>query len=114
MYAELRRKSATQARGRNAGPASSFGDNAASRAYVRSKDKCVASLDCTREMELPAVTTQEELLAQVVELNRDPAIHGILVHRHRRRKIDTDDRALADPAKDVDGFLRERRQACDG
>jgi methylenetetrahydrofolate dehydrogenase (NADP+)/methenyltetrahydrofolate cyclohydrolase len=82
------------------------GDNPASRAYVRSKDKMCRDLGLhSVKLELPAETTQIELLARVEELNRDPAIHGILVQSPPPKQIDEAAivRAL-DPAKDVDGF----------
>ena len=40
------------------------------------------------KLELPADTTQNDLLARVQELNRDPAIHGILVQSPPPRHID--------------------------
>src|SRR5437667_1976491 len=56
------------------------GDDPASRAYVRSKDKMCRELGLhSVKLELPAETTQADLLARVAELNRDRAIHGILV-----------------------------------
>jgi methylenetetrahydrofolate dehydrogenase (NADP+)/methenyltetrahydrofolate cyclohydrolase len=57
------------------------------------------------KLELPATTTQEELLARVDELNRDEKIHGILVQSPPPPQIDEAAilRAL-DPRKDVDGF----------
>jgi methylenetetrahydrofolate dehydrogenase (NADP+)/methenyltetrahydrofolate cyclohydrolase len=82
------------------------GDNPASRAYVRSKDKMCRDLGLhSVKLELPADTTQEELLQRVDELNGDPAIHGILVQSPPPKQIDEAAivRAL-DPAKDVDGF----------
>ena len=82
------------------------GDNPASRAYVRSKDKMCRDLGLhSVKLELPADTSQSELLARVGELNRDPAIHGILVQSPPPKHIDEAVvvRAL-DPAKDVDGF----------
>jgi len=82
------------------------GDNPASRAYVRSKDKMCRDLGLhSVKLELPAETTQAELLARVEVLNRDPAIHGILVQSPPPKQIDEAAivRAL-DPAKDVDGF----------
>jgi methylenetetrahydrofolate dehydrogenase (NADP+)/methenyltetrahydrofolate cyclohydrolase len=82
------------------------GDDPASRAYVRSKDKMCRELGLhSVKLELPATTTQEELLARVAELNRDPAVHGILVQSPPPKQIDEGAivRAL-DPAKDVDGF----------
>ena len=82
------------------------GDNPASRAYVRSKDKMCRELGLhSVKLELPAVTTQAELLAQIERLNGDPAIHGILVQSPPPKQIDEAAivRAL-DPRKDVDGF----------
>jgi methylenetetrahydrofolate dehydrogenase (NADP+)/methenyltetrahydrofolate cyclohydrolase len=82
------------------------GDNPASRAYVRSKDKMCRELGLhSVKLELPAGTTQADLLARVEALNRDPAIHGILVQSPPPKQIDEAAivRAL-DPAKDVDGF----------
>src|SRR5438876_9599235 len=85
------------------------GDNPASRAYVRSKDKMCRQLGLhSVKLELPASTTQAELLARVEEFNRDPSIHGILVQSPPPEHIDETAivRAL-DPRKDVDGFHPE-------
>jgi methylenetetrahydrofolate dehydrogenase (NADP+) / methenyltetrahydrofolate cyclohydrolase len=85
------------------------GDNPASRSYVRSKDKMSRELGLySRKLELAASTTQSELLALVGELNREPAIHGILVQSPPPKQIDEIAivRAL-DPRKDVDGFHPE-------
>src|ERR1700756_112182 len=83
-----------------------IGDDPASRAYVRSKDKMSRELGLhSVKLELPAATTQSELLDRVEELNRDPKIHGILVQSPPPKQIDQAAivRAL-DPRKDVDGF----------
>ena len=82
------------------------GDDPASRAYVRSKDKKAADLGIhSVKKELPADTTQAELLAIVHELNADPAIHGILVQSPPPPQIDEAAIVRAiDPRKDVDGF----------
>jgi methylenetetrahydrofolate dehydrogenase (NADP+)/methenyltetrahydrofolate cyclohydrolase len=85
------------------------GDNPASRAYVRSKDKMCRDLGLhSVKLELPGSTTQSELIARVEELNRDRAIHGILVQSPPPKQIDEAAivRAL-DPRKDVDGFHPE-------
>lgn len=85
------------------------GDNPASRAYVRSKDKMCRELGLhSLKLELPASTTQSELLARVEELNHDSSIHGILVQSPPPEDIDESAivRAL-DPRKDVDGFHPE-------
>jgi methylenetetrahydrofolate dehydrogenase (NADP+) / methenyltetrahydrofolate cyclohydrolase len=108
VYAELRGEIAQlKKNGRTPGLAVVLvGDNPASRAYVRSKDKMCRDLGLhSVKLELPADTTQAELLQRVQELNGDPAIHGILVQSPPPKQIDEAAivRAL-DPAKDVDGF----------
>ena len=82
------------------------GNNPASLAYVRSKDKTCRELGMhSRKIELPAETTQQELLAIIAELNADPAIHGILVQSPPPSHIDEAVVVRAiDPRKDVDGF----------
>jgi methylenetetrahydrofolate dehydrogenase (NADP+)/methenyltetrahydrofolate cyclohydrolase len=85
------------------------GDNPASRAYVRSKDKMCRDLGLhSVKLELPALTTQSDLLARIEELNRDRAIHGILVQSPPPKQIDEAIIVHAlDPRKDVDGFHPE-------
>ena len=85
------------------------GDDPASRAYVRSKDKMCRELGLhSVKLELPASTTQTDLLGRVEKLNADPSIHGILVQSPPPPHIDEAAivRAL-DPHKDVDGFHPE-------
>ncbi|MES2467734.1 MAG: bifunctional methylenetetrahydrofolate dehydrogenase/methenyltetrahydrofolate cyclohydrolase FolD [Verrucomicrobiota bacterium] len=85
------------------------GDDPASKAYVGSKDRTCRDLGMhSVKLELPAATTQEELLSVVRQLNADPAIHGILVQSPPPRHIDEAAiiRAI-DPRKDVDGFHPE-------
>ena len=83
-----------------------IGDDPASRAYVRSKDKMCLELGMhSVKHELPADTTQAALIDLVRRLNDDPAIHGILVQSPPPPHID--ERAIIetiDPRKDVDGF----------
>jgi methylenetetrahydrofolate dehydrogenase (NADP+) / methenyltetrahydrofolate cyclohydrolase len=111
VYVDLRRKIAElKAKGATPGLAVILvGDDPASRAYVRSKDKMCRELGLhSVKLELPASITQAELLARVEELNRDSSIHGILVQSPPPAQIDegTIVRAL-DPRKDVDGFHPE-------
>lgn len=83
-----------------------IGEDPASMAYVRSKDRTCRELGMySRKFELPAETPQEDVLALIAELNADPAIHGILVQSPPPAHIDEQAviRAL-DPRKDVDGF----------
>lgn len=82
------------------------GDDPASGAYVRSKDRKAAELGLhSVKHELPADTDQATLLALVAELNADPAVHGILVQSPPPPQINEAEVVLAiDPRKDVDGF----------
>src|SRR5216117_2189773 len=111
VYADLRRDIAeSKSRGLTPGLAVILiGDNPASRAYVRSKDKMCRELGLySVKLEMPASTTHSELLARVEELNRDPSIHGILVQSPPPKQID--EAAIVrslDPRKDVDGFHPE-------
>ena len=111
VYVDLRRDIAElKAKGVTPGLAVVLvGDNPASRAYVRSKDKMCRELGLhSIKSELPASITQTELLVRVEELNRDSNIHGILVQSPPPEHIDEAAivRAL-DPRKDVDGFHPE-------
>jgi methylenetetrahydrofolate dehydrogenase (NADP+)/methenyltetrahydrofolate cyclohydrolase len=83
-----------------------LGENPASLAYVRSKDKTCRELGMhSRKVELPAATSQEELLRLIAELNADPAVHGILVQSPCPPQINEAVIVRAiDPRKDVDGF----------
>lgn len=85
------------------------GDDPASHVYVSSKVKACAELGMySRKCELPAETTQEELLALIAELNADSRVHGILVQSPPPPHIDEAVVVLAiDPRKDVDGFHPE-------
>ena len=111
VYVDLRRK-ITELKAKGVTPGLSVilvGDNPASRAYVRSKDKMCRELGLhSVKLELPASITQTELLGRVEELNRDSSIHGILVQSPPPSHIDESVivRAL-DPRKDVDGFHPE-------
>jgi methylenetetrahydrofolate dehydrogenase (NADP+)/methenyltetrahydrofolate cyclohydrolase len=108
VYADLRHEIA-ELKSRSLTPGLAVvlvGDDPASRTYVRSKDKMSRELGLhSVKLELPASTSQSELLARVKELNRDPAIHGILVQSPPPKQIDEAAivRAL-DPRKDIDGF----------
>ena len=85
------------------------GDNPASEAYVRGKEKDAAEVGIETETHhLDADTSQEELLNLVYDLNTDPSVDGTLVqlplpdHIEERTVIDA-----VDPSKDVDGFHPE-------
>lgn len=82
------------------------GEDPASQVYVRSKgehSKAVGMHSVTHL--LAADTRQDDLLALVETLNRDPAIHGILVQLPLPKGLDEKAVITAiDPAKDVDGL----------
>jgi methylenetetrahydrofolate dehydrogenase (NADP+)/methenyltetrahydrofolate cyclohydrolase len=85
------------------------GDNPASKAYVRGKEKDAAEVGIETETHhLDADTSQQDLLELVYDLNADPSVDGILVqlplpdHMDERAVIDA-----VDPSKDVDGFHPE-------
>jgi methylenetetrahydrofolate dehydrogenase (NADP+)/methenyltetrahydrofolate cyclohydrolase len=82
------------------------GENPASASYVRSKRKACAEVGVFSEgIELPANTTQEELLRVVQALNERRDIHGILVQLPLPAHIDADVVIDAvDPNKDADGL----------
>lgn len=85
------------------------GSDPASQVYVGSKARTCADLGFySVKIELPAETTQEELLQVVRNLNADASIHGILVQSPPPKHIDEDAviREI-DPRKDVDGFHPE-------
>jgi methylenetetrahydrofolate dehydrogenase (NADP+) / methenyltetrahydrofolate cyclohydrolase len=82
------------------------GEDPASALYVRSKIKACADVGfASWEHQLPAGTSQAELLELVGKLNADRAVHGILVQLPLPKAVDEDAVVDAvDPAKDVDGF----------
>ena len=82
------------------------GNDPASQVYVGSKVKACAELGMySQKWELPADTTQEELVKLIHQLNADDRIHGILVQSPPPPHIDEEAVILnIDPRKDVDGF----------
>jgi methylenetetrahydrofolate dehydrogenase (NADP+)/methenyltetrahydrofolate cyclohydrolase len=82
------------------------GNDPASEVYVRSKHKQTQEAGMASfEHRLPADVSQDALLALIAKLNRDPAVHGILVQLPLPKSISTETIINAiDPAKDVDGL----------
>ncbi len=82
------------------------GDDPASHIYIGLKQKAAqqAGMDA-RDIELPAATSEEDLLATIAELNADDAVDGLLVqlplpdHLDENRIIEA-----ISPEKDVDGI----------
>ncbi len=82
------------------------GNDPASQVYVGSKVKACAELGLySQKWELPAETSQDELVKLIHQLNADDRIHGILVQSPPPPHIDEEAVILnIDPRKDVDGF----------
>jgi methylenetetrahydrofolate dehydrogenase (NADP+)/methenyltetrahydrofolate cyclohydrolase len=82
------------------------GDDPASQLYVGSKERACREVGIESfGHRLPATTTQQELLALVGALGRDPRVHGILVQLPLPEELDA--QAVIEalpPAKDVDGL----------
>ena len=82
------------------------GDDPASRIYVRGKKNACAEVGfLSREYALPGDVPEREVLALIDALNRDGAIHGILVQLPLPAQIRSETVLEAiRPEKDVDGF----------
>lgn len=82
------------------------GEDPASQVYVGSKVRACEELGLySQKWELPADTTQEQLVELIHKLNADERIHGILVQSPPPPHIDEEAVILnIDPRKDVDGF----------
>ena len=82
------------------------GDNAASAVYVRNKRRaCEETGIASVAHDLPATTSEADLLALIDRLNADPAIDGILVQLPLPAHVaSTEVLERIDPSKDVDGF----------
>ncbi len=85
------------------------GDDPGSQVYVRNKERaCEKAGMASRLYRLPGSASQQELLDLIDELNKDSAVHGILVQLPLPPQIDS--RKVLDavsPKKDVDAFAPE-------
>jgi methylenetetrahydrofolate dehydrogenase (NADP+)/methenyltetrahydrofolate cyclohydrolase len=82
------------------------GDNPASKSYVTAKEKACEEIGIySDDNRRPADMSQQDLMALVQRMNRDPKINGILVQLPLPDHLNEAEVLLAiDPAKDVDGF----------
>ena len=82
------------------------GENPASAVYVRSKNRATAEAGMLSfAHNLPATTSEDELLQLVIALNADERVDGILVQLPLPQQVDaTRVIETIDPSKDVDGF----------
>lgn len=82
------------------------GEDPASAVYVRNKRKACEEVGINSvAYDLPATTSQQELVALIDQLNTDPKVHGILVQLPLPAHMDAEtiiERIT--PKKDVDGF----------
>ena len=82
------------------------GDDPASKVYVGQKEKACHELGIYSERrDIAGNSTEEQVLALVEKLNKDPKIHGILVQIPLPKHVsETKVLYAIDPKKDVDGF----------
>lgn len=82
------------------------GDDPASQIYVRSKGDQARAIGMESDtLSFGAELTEAGLLAEILRLNADPSVNGILVQLPLPSQISADKVIQAiDPAKDVDGF----------
>jgi methylenetetrahydrofolate dehydrogenase (NADP+)/methenyltetrahydrofolate cyclohydrolase len=82
------------------------GEDPASQSYVGAKEKTSIELGIYSErLDLSEKTSQDELMALVDRLNKDPKIHGILVQLPLpKHLVETEILYAINPKKDVDGF----------
>lgn len=82
------------------------GDDPGSHAYVGGKHRDCAEVGIASiRVDLPENTTQEQLEAEIVRLNTDPAITGYIVQLPLPKHLDANRvLELMDPAKDADGL----------
>lgn len=82
------------------------GNDGASKTYVGAKVKACNRVGFESTLvELPEVTTEQELLSKIDSLNKDNAIDGFIVQLPLPKHIDEQKVLMAvDPDKDVDGF----------
>ena len=82
------------------------GDDPASKSYVTAKERACEEIGIySDDNRLPENTSQEDLMALIDKLNKDPKINGILVQLPLPKHLNESEVLLAiEPNKDVDGF----------
>ena len=82
------------------------GDDPASKSYVTAKQKACEEIGIySDDNRLSVSISQNELMAHINRLNKDPRIHGILTQLPLPKHFDELEVLMSiDPAKDVDGF----------
>jgi methylenetetrahydrofolate dehydrogenase (NADP+)/methenyltetrahydrofolate cyclohydrolase len=85
------------------------GDDPASEVYVRNKRRACEAVGIDSQLHrLDADASSEELLRLIAKLNKDQAVHGILVQLPLPKQIEASRVLIAvNPSKDVDAFHPE-------
>lgn len=85
------------------------GEDPASQVYVANKGKACGKVGIeSNTIRLPETTSHDDLMAVVNQLNRNRAVHGILVQLPLPQGVNENAIICAiDPKKDVDGFTPE-------
>ena len=85
------------------------GEDPASQVYVNMKKKaCIAAGMLSTVHELPANSSQEEIVGIIKQLNADPNVHGVMVQHPVPKHLDElEILATVAREKDVDGISRE-------
>ncbi|XP_046858903.1 C-1-tetrahydrofolate synthase, cytoplasmic-like [Xenia sp. Carnegie-2017] len=85
-----------------------IGDRADSTSYIRAKSKAASEIGMVaRHVKLSNITTEQEVLKTVDELNNDPNVHGIIVQLPPDSSEPIDPSVCTNavaPEKDVDGL----------
>jgi methylenetetrahydrofolate dehydrogenase (NADP+)/methenyltetrahydrofolate cyclohydrolase len=83
-----------------------LGSDPGSLSYISGKEKTAQELGFySMRIDLPESTSQQDLLAIIDKLNKDPKIHGILVQEPLPKHVNANEVNYAiDPKKDVDVF----------
>ncbi|SFV67771.1 Methylenetetrahydrofolate dehydrogenase (NADP+) / Methenyltetrahydrofolate cyclohydrolase [hydrothermal vent metagenome] len=83
-----------------------IGDDPASHAYVKMKAKACEKVGFySVSHNMPDTISQDEIIATIEMMNKNPRIDGILVQLPLPSHVDTDKiLEVIDPSKDVDGF----------
>jgi methylenetetrahydrofolate dehydrogenase (NADP+)/methenyltetrahydrofolate cyclohydrolase len=88
------------------------GDNPASLSYIRNKKKVCEEVGAKFQLlHLPATIEETEFLQKIDDLNKNDAIHGIIIQlpvSEKLKKLPLPN--LIEPSKDIDGFHSDNTQ----
>lgn len=84
------------------------GDNPASLAYIKQKEKAATTIDARLVLNRQPPTINGQQLQKIIEeYNSDPSIHGVIIQRPLPNPLNNSSTALHStiPEKDIDGFV---------